>query len=483
MMIEIRGQNSNSPNFHRLKNIMPPKFLACSVVLVILVALLALVSWHMDYYRNGGVIEVDYVAYAAPTLRDSGLIIQTVETGLASPTSMAFLDPYNILVLEKNKGTVQRIKNGNLLPQPLLDVNVASNSERGMLGIGVVKLATNTFHVFLYFTEAQSTDGGTAIANRLYRYTFIDDPNAGPAQGRMTSPKLILDLPVSPGPNHNGGKVLVGGAGNVNLITGDLNRQTKAQNFENGPSPDGTSGILKVSPDGLTVGGGILGSTHPLDKYYAYGIRNSFGFDFDPLTGKRWDTENGPGSNDEINFVGAGFNSGWRDLMGIAPAGFDFANLESFGGRGKYSDPEFVWTQVVAPTAIKFLNSKKLGTSYENDLFVGDYNKGRIYRFDLNSQRTALSLSGVLADKVANTDSETQSIIFGEGFGGITDLQIAPWNGYLYVLSITQGTLYRILPQSTVSTVSMESGDETIQLVDRTSEAYNLGFMAPSINK
>jgi len=33
--------------------------------------------------------------------------------------------------------------------------------------------------------------------------------------------------------------------------------------------------------------------------------------DFDPVTGKLWDTENGPNYGDEINLVEPGFNSGW----------------------------------------------------------------------------------------------------------------------------------------------------------------------------
>jgi glucose/arabinose dehydrogenase len=257
---------------------------------------------------------------------------------------------------------------------------------------------------------------------------------------------LLLDLPVTPGPNHNGGKLLVGPGGSVHVIMGDLNRQTKAQNFEEGPDPDGTSGLLRVNQDGSTVGTGVFGNTHPINKYAAYGIRNSFGIDYDPVSGKWWDTENGPTLNDEINLVDTGFNSGWRDLMGIAPPGFNFDNLESFDDKGKYSDPEFVWTDPVAPTSIEFLQSDVLGNIYENDMFVGDANHGRVYNFNLNSERTALLLGGVLADKVANTDGQTQDIIFGEGFGGVTDLKVGPGDGYLYVLSIFHGAVYRIVP-------------------------------------
>ena len=66
------------------------------------------------------------------------------------------------------------------------------------------------------------------------------------------------------------------------------------QNIINGTAPDGRGGILRVTQDGKIVDGkGILGDEHPLDMYFAYGIRNSFGIAFDPLTGNLWDTENG----------------------------------------------------------------------------------------------------------------------------------------------------------------------------------------------
>ena len=58
-------------------------------------------------------------------------------------------------------------------------------------------------------------------------------------------------------------------------------------------------------------------------------------------------------------------------------------DLGGFEGKGKYSDPEFSWRQSVAPIAIVFLNSDKLGKQYENDIFVGTVNGGRIFNFNL----------------------------------------------------------------------------------------------------
>src|SRR5215208_7908151 len=75
-----------------------------------------------------------------PSIKDPNLGVELVSSDvLEFPTSMAFLGPNDILVLEKEKGTVQRIVNGKMLPAPLLDVNVANKSERGMLGIAVTK--------------------------------------------------------------------------------------------------------------------------------------------------------------------------------------------------------------------------------------------------------------------------------------------------------------------------------------------------------
>lgn len=79
-----------------------------------------------------------------PTINDPKLVAQVVYKGLRSPTAMAFLDSDDILVWEKDEGTVQRILNGKMLQQPLLQVNVNSKDERGMLGIAIATKGKNT---------------------------------------------------------------------------------------------------------------------------------------------------------------------------------------------------------------------------------------------------------------------------------------------------------------------------------------------------
>ena len=417
-----------------------------------------------------------------PIINDPNLVVETVYKGLKSPTAMAFLGPADILVLEKGQGTVQRITKGEILQEPLLQVDVNSKDERGLLGIAIATTedrkeeitTTNTTtiptDVFLFFTEAGQSKSDTPAGNRVYKYELVEGNDGNTI--KLVNPTLLLDLPAGPDDSHVGGMLDIGPDNNLYLSLGDQrptaynkmdypDSQTKAQNYLEGIEPDGRAGILRITQDGGVVGGeGIFGNEHPLNKYYAYGVKNSFGFDFDPVTGKLWDTENGPTFGDEINLVELGFNSGWASIQGfwtlddehkkvdeVIPSptiNAEDYGLIDFGGKGQYSSPEFVWD--VAPTALKFLNSDKIGKQYENDIFVGDIKNGNLYYFKLDEQRTGLQLDGPLADKIGSKD-EIQQVVFGHGFGGITDIEVGP-DGYLYILTYSKedGTIYRIVP-------------------------------------
>ena len=383
------------------------------------------------------------------------------EANLLSPvTKMAFLGYNDILLLNKNDGKVIRILN-HTLSQPL-DINVANKWERGLLGIAVSR-NEDKVHVFLYYTESKSGDGSDIcltvfcakpkepIQNKLYKYELVNN--------KLINPKLLFAGPKSNIASHIGGALEVGPDNNVYLIVGDFHGYqnktiTLAQNYKNGTLPDGRAGILRFTQDGKPVRDGILGKNYPLNLYYAYGIRNGYGLDFDPVSGKLWDTENGPDSGDEINLVNPRFNSGWNRIQGILQQDRSVSNtgktalgqpkdLVNFGGKGKYSAPELVWNQTVAPTALRFLDSTKLGENYEDDLFVASFDRGVIYHFDLNEDRTTLKLptpNSTLAE-----DQDPKSMEFVHGIGKITDMQVGP-DGNLYVLSryFNKGTIFKI---------------------------------------
>jgi glucose/arabinose dehydrogenase len=380
---------------------------------------------------------------------------------------MAFIGNHgDMLILEKS-GEVILFTNENKSKITLLNLTVDDRNERGLLGVAVLNnniedsyttaspSSIPTF-VFFYLTEASKEDRSQVLGNRIYRFEWNDTDKS------LSNGTLILDLPVLPGQNHNGGKLIADSENrHIYAVIGDLNRKGMLQNFKNGSLPDDTSAILRINPDGSPAQGNPFlnvsrtddGSYSNLSKYYAYGIRNSFGLAIDPETGTLWDTENGPDGFDEINIVRPGFNSGWATVMGpIESSNVTSENeLVNFLGSSSYADPVFSWGRAVGVTDIEFYDSDKLGNDYTNNIFVGDANNGDLYFFEVDEDRSGLQFEqpSLDDDLVASNDRERAAVIFGSGFpSSITDVETGP-DGYLYVLTFhpTMGTISRIVPQ------------------------------------
>jgi len=370
------------------------------------------------------------LSYAQPSLKDPNLKVEAFVSGIASPTSMLFVDENNILVLEKD-GNVRLVSNGMLQSQPLVSLSVDNKNERGLLGIE--KIGEN---VFLYATVK---DG--QLINRIYKYTLAPGPE-------LTNEQEFMDLPATPATNHQGGKLVASNDGYLYSVTGELQRNGKDQNIVNGPDPDFSGAILKTNAnDGSPAPNNPFksdNSNDPMNWYQAYGLRNSFGLGIDPVTGALWDTENGENAFDEINLVSPGFNSGWKLTMGpISESGISEDVLVNFPDSN-YKDPILSFRNSIGITDIEFLNSDKLGTEYANNAFVGDISYGNLYRFELNEDRVDFKFNDPgLEDRVVDNNKELDSVIFGEGFSGITDIKTGP-DGLLYVLSFEDGTIYRI---------------------------------------
>jgi aldose sugar dehydrogenase len=273
-----------------------------------------------------------------------------------------------------------------------------------------------------------------------------------------------------------------------------------------GPQPDDahyTGVILRLNNDGsiptdnpfYEVGtriGGEIGEN--IQMTFAYGIRNSFGLDVDPMTGNVWISENGEDAYDELNLVKPGFNSGWIQIMGPAADvadykeiettslhGEDFPNLQQFrwgpeniaetrkealrrlfrlpGSR--YSDPEFSWEFVVAPAAVGFIKSQALGAAYHGDLFVGLSVPlplgGPLFRFDLTSNRQRLDVDEIEAENEDfNSLVGSEEFLVGTNFGIVTDIETSP-SGNLFIVSLSNGAIYEISKQTEAESVHLKA--------------------------
>ena len=353
-------------------------------------------------------------------IRDQSFSVEEFVSGLDWPTTMAF-SGNDILVLEKNTGNIRLIKNGQLQEQSLLKLDVSVSLEEGLLGI-LIKNST----VYLHSTNRNTEDN--TVSNLFYRYNWDGK--------ELTEPKLLKEIH-NGGGIHNSGVMVSHPNGNVYGILGDVeNRKGILQNYEQG-EPDHTSSIFSLETE---------------EPYFAIGIRNSFGLAVDPITGFLWDTENGPDVFDEINLVPFKFNSGWASIQGPATQ-IEIANLPSFNDY-TYSDPEFSWEDPIGISSILFVQSD-LFKEYHDSVLVGDFHNGILYELKLNKNRTDFVFDDPsLQDLVLNRNDLTNELIFATGFAGITDLKEGP-DGLIYIVSIGDGKIYRIIPSEKTSSTDV----------------------------
>jgi glucose/arabinose dehydrogenase len=443
-----------------------------------------------------------------PSVVDPNLAVRAVITGLDQPTTMAFLDRDDFLILEKASGKVKRVVNG-IVQSTVLDLAVNSGSERGLLGIA---LHPSESAAYLYWTES-TTGADTSVLNEtpllgnrvdcfLWNGTnLVFDHNV------IRLRAIQQDAGQAARGNHNGGVLRFGPDGKLYIVIGDNGRRGQMQNLPNGPfgpgvpddqfggpEPDNahlTGVILRVNEDGTApvdnpfyaVGGGMGGEVGAnIQKIFAYGLRNTFGMDFDPASGNLWLEQNGDDSFTELGLVDPGMNGGWVQIMGPVNRISQFKQIETspqfFGLQqvrwpptniadtpnealarlfmlpgAHYSDPEFSWKFEVAPAGVGFLSSRALGPQYQNDLFMGaarpTLEGGHLFHFNLTGNRRKIAvddprLEDRVADNTAKFDiTESESLLFGTNFGVGTDVRTGP-NGNLFVVSLTHGAVYEI---------------------------------------
>lgn len=443
--------------FNILKNNRAARLLAIIIIIIIPISILSI-----NYLP--ALIQIYNELSQAPLIYqndDDDLRIELFTDGLAKPTSMTFVDNDTILVLEKDTGTVRVVNNGTVEKDPVLSVRVDAKAERGLLGIDILKRNIGQTkiddYVFIYFTEdTNKNTGEESIRNRIYRYNWNGT--------NLFNPVLLLDLPGEPGPYHNGGKIKIGPDQQLYVVIGDLTSpSTILQNhvIDRDATPNNTSVILRINPvDGRPSSSNPFQNQAQnnlvrlpnLDYYYAYGIRNSFGISFDPITGNLWDTENGEGKFDEINLVKPGFNSGWYKIMGPVSRNKNFSENDLVMlNNSYYSDPKFSWFKPIGVTDLEFYNSTTLGAKFSNNIFIGDINAGDLYFFKIDDNRSGVRIDPLtlghtdLSDSVADLQDDLSPVLFARGFSGrITDVETGP-DGYLYILTYSDGRMYRIV--------------------------------------
>ncbi len=404
------------------------KIIVLIIVVAVIISGFSLYSQPEIRWEVGKTLQVK--EGTSPQIKDSSIKIETIATGINELTTFAFVGN-DILYLEKINGDIRLIRDGQVSEKILHHFDVYKTTESGLLGI-----TTKDNLVYIYVSEPLDEEGKIPKANNIYEFLWTGD--------ELVNKKLINTLP-SRNCCHQGGYMVTSPNGEIFATIGDLENiresgiPSKLQNNEDG-GVDDTSIILRVGIDENTIS--PMTSDDPFSHYYAIGIRNSFGLAFDPITGNLWDTENGQVCCDEINLVTENFNSGWALVQGMANENSIsvIPKIENF----EYSNPEFTWDQVNAPTALA-IPGNNWGEKYQNSLFVSDYIFGKIYKFELNDSRDGFVFQDPsLQDLIFHEGDNSDEIIFATEFGRISDMKFGP-DGSLYVAShLSNGALFKI---------------------------------------
>jgi glucose/arabinose dehydrogenase len=232
----------------------------------------------------------------------AGVIVETVIPNLLDgPVAMAWAPDGRLFFNDRNSGNVRVYANGVLQNDPVIHYNVDTCSERGLLGLALDPDFESNHYVYVYYTAAS---GCGSTTNRVARFVETNGVGAGSTD--------IFSSTQTAG-NHNGGNIHFGQDNKLYISIGD---NASAGNSQNVTVKNGK--MHRINPDGTIPGDNpVFTQTGALPSLYAFGLRNSFDFDIDPLTAlspypRIFASENGPSCDDEMNRIEAGYNYGWR---------------------------------------------------------------------------------------------------------------------------------------------------------------------------
>jgi len=286
---------------------------------------------------------------------DIAVRLEAIVTGMGAPDyAISPVGDLSRLFVVEQKGLLQIVQNGSLLPTPALDIQsliggsfnpANANDERGFLGLAFhpdfAKSDTAGYRT-LYTFSSQPIEAGTsptyAAPNgaTMGFKTVVNEWKMSAADPNVVDPSSRREV-ISFGKNannHNGGSIAFGPDGYLYLGLGDGgNRDDQGPshiepggNAQNLSTPLGKMlrfdpldpALTAASADAVSANGQYrIPTTNPFQdagevkEVYALGFRNPYRFAFDRLTGELILADVGQGTIEEINRVERGGNYGW----------------------------------------------------------------------------------------------------------------------------------------------------------------------------
>jgi glucose/arabinose dehydrogenase len=355
-----------------------------------------IISAEKRHFPTKGAFDGNKIA-AATNLPEDFEEIEIVG-GLRAPTNMEFSPDGRLFVLEQ-AGKILIIKNGELLSTPFLTLEeVDSSAEGGLLGLAFDLQFNINGHFYVYYTKT-----GDPATNQVSRFTVsATNPDVADPRSELV---ILDDIPANY--THNGGQMQFGPSGKLYVTTGDAVKRSNAQSLETLAGK-----ILRINPDGSVPDDNpFVGTPDVREEIWAYGLRNPFAGDIDPVTGRMYINDVGRKRADEINLGVAGANYGWPECEGKCE-----------NPHPDFEDPIYTYTQETgcAITGGAFYRGTQFPEEYQGSYFFADLCNGWIKR---------LLPDGTAADFVT------------EGPEIMVDLEVGP-DGSLYYLLYSKSGSY-----------------------------------------
>ena len=289
-----------------------------------------------------------------------------VAAGLSHPWGLAFRQNGDILVTERNTGTLRVIRNGQLDERPIPGVpEVFAEAQRaGLMDIAVHP--DDDSLIYLTYSKRVERDGQEGATVAL-------------ARGRLNAGTLteVRDIFVANGLDRGvaASRLLFGPDGKLFMTVGGAFQFASTGQYAQDPSTH-FGKLLRLNDDGTAVDDNpFVGNTGYLPEIYSMGHRNQLGLSFHPQTGDLWATENGPQGGDEANIIKPGKNYGWplasysREYSGVPVSETPWLD--------EFESPEIVWWPSIAPSGLTFYTGE-LFPVWQGNLFVGSMMVGRM---------------------------------------------------------------------------------------------------------
>ena len=345
----------------------------------------------------------------------SGFTETIVDSGIDSPTAMAFAPDGRIFFAEKG-GALRIVKNGSTLSTPALTLSTTTGGERGFIGLALDPAFGTAGNNFVYVHYSVP---GSPVHNRVSRFTISGDTvNAG-------SEQVLLELDPQGSTDahfdHNGGAIHFGPDGKLYITVGDNRQNLLGKDVTALTNLYGK--VLRINKDGNIPNDNPFYNTAS-GKYrsiWARGLRNPYTFAHQPGTGRMFINDVGEAAWEEINEGQAGAHYGWPATEGpTGNAAYETPFYAYNHNSGTYTGCAITGGTFYNPAASQF------PAEYVGEYFFTDFCSDWILRIDPDTKTVTPFASGL-------------------PFGAI-DIQTAP-DGSLYYFTnggLPSATLYRI---------------------------------------